>query len=100
MLLGALRGHPVAGPRNCRLAAARFIAFVENLVEDLLYPLGIGREAGWSAGGQPGADPPPYTPAGLLARDALAVMAAVAAMLALPDAELHEKFDGALRRQR
>lgn len=100
MLLSALRGHPVAGPRNYRLAASRFIAFVESLVEDLLYPLGIAREAGWSTGGHPGANPPRCTLAGLLARDAFAVMAAVAAVLALSGAELHEKFDGTLRRQR
>jgi hypothetical protein len=100
MLLRALRGHPVAGPRNYRLAAARFIAFVESVVEDLLYPLGIAREAGWSTDGQPGVNSLRYTPAGLPARDAFAVMAAVAAMLALPAAALHETFDGALRRQR
>jgi hypothetical protein len=98
MLLSALRGHPVAGPRNYRLATSRFITFVESLVEDLLYPLGIAREAGWSVNG--GAGPPRCTPGGLPARDAFAVMAAVAAVLALSDAELHEKPGGTFRRQR
>jgi TniQ len=97
MLLSALRGHPVAGPRNYRLATSRFIVFVESLVEGLLYPLGIARDAGWSVDG--GAGPPRCTPGGLLARNAFAVMAAAAAVLALSGAELHEKFGGMLRRQ-
>lgn len=100
MLLDALRGHPIAGPRNYRLAAARFIAFVEGLVDDLLYPLGIAREPGWSASSQPGVDPLRYKLGGLFARNAFAVMAAVAAILALSDAELPEKFNSVFQRQR
>jgi hypothetical protein len=94
MILGALRGHPVAGPRHYRLAAAAFIAFVEGLVGDLLYPLGIVRDAGPAS--RSWADPGGYMPAGLPARDAFAVMAAIAAMLALPDPKARGKWRGAL----
>jgi hypothetical protein len=86
MMVGALRGHPVAGPGYYRLAAAAFIAFVEGLVADLLYPLGIVRDA--DPANRSWADPGGYMPAGLPARDAFAVMAAIAAVLAMPDAKV------------
>lgn len=81
MVLRALRGEPVAGPRRYRLAAVAFIAFIEDLIADLLYPLGIAREAGWWPGYKAAVSP---TPADLPIRDAFAIMAAIAATLALP----------------
>lgn len=35
-MLRALRGEPVAGPRRYRLAAAAFMAFIADLIADLL----------------------------------------------------------------
>jgi hypothetical protein len=81
MVLRALRGEPVAGPRRYRLAAADFIAFIEDLIADLLYPLGLAREPGWRPGYKTAVSP---TPAELPVRDAFAIMAAIAATLALP----------------
>jgi hypothetical protein len=97
MMLGALRGHPVAGPRHHWLAAAAFIAFVDGLVADLLYPLGIVRDA--DPANRSWADPGGYMPAGLPARDAFTVMAAIAAMLALPDAKARGKCRGVVWRR-
>lgn len=92
MMLRVLEGHPVAGPRHYRLAAGVFITFVEGLVADLLYPLGIVRAAGLAS--QSWANPGRYVLAGLPARDTFIVMAAVAAMLALPDAAARGKCRG------
>ena len=83
MILRALQGHAIAGPRHYRLAAGAFIAFVESLVADLLYSLGVVRDA--SPASHYWANPGRYMLAGLPARDAFIVMAAIAAMLALPD---------------
>jgi hypothetical protein len=98
-LLRALRGRPVA---LCRDAApARSLPIVEALVGDLLFPLGIVRDAGWPAAGPKGTPTPPRCPpTGLAVRDAFAVAAAVAALLALPDEELDDRLEGALWRQR
>lgn len=98
-LLRALRGHPVTVCRDA--TPARFLPIVEALVGYLLFPLGIVRSAGWPATGSKGPPAPPRcSPTGLAARDAFAVAAAVAALLALPDEELDERFEGALWRQR
>ena len=98
-LLRALRGHPVAVCRDATPAGT--LPIVEALVGYLLFPLGIVRGAGWPATGPKGTPTPPRcSPTGLAARDAFAVAAAVAALLALPDEELDERFEGALWRQR
>jgi hypothetical protein len=98
-LLRALRGHPVAVCRDA--PPARSLPIVEALVGYLLFPLGIVSNAGWPATGSKGTPAPPRcSPTGLAARDAFAVAAAVAALLALPDEELDERFEGALWRQR
>jgi hypothetical protein len=98
-LLRALRGHPVAVCRD--ITPARTLPIVEALVGYLLFPLGIVRDAGWPATESNGTPAPPRcTPTGLAAQDAFAVAAAVAALLALPDEELDERFVGALWRQR
>lgn len=98
-LLRALRGHPVAVYRNA--TPARFLPIVEALVGYLLFPLGIVRSVEWPATGPKGAPTPRRcSPTGLSARDAFAVAAAVAALLALPGEELDDRFEGALWRQR
>jgi hypothetical protein len=96
-LLRALRGHPVAVCRDA--APARTLPIVEALVGYLLFPLEIVRDVGWPATGTKGM-PPRCSTTGLSARDAFAVAAAVAALLALPDEELDDRFEGALWRQR
>jgi TniQ len=96
-LLRALGGHPVAVCRDA--APARTLPIVEALVGYLLFPLGIVRDVGWPATGPKGM-PPRCSTTGLSARDAFAVAAAVAALLALPDEELDDRFEGALWRQR
>ena len=98
-LLRALRGRSLAVCRDA--APARTLPIVEALVGYLLFPLGIVRDVGWPATGPKGTPtPPPCSPTGLSARDAFAVVAAVAALLALPDEELDDRFEGALWRQR
>ena len=98
-LLRALRGHPVAVCRDA--PPARSLPIVEALVGDLSFPLGIVRSPEWPATRPKGAPTPPRcSPTGLSARDAFAVAAAVAALLALPDEELDERFEGARWRQR
>ena len=98
-LLRALRGHSVAVCRDATPAGT--LPIVEALVGYLLFPLGIVRSAEWPATGPKGTPTPPRcSPTGLAARDAFAVAAAVAALLALPDEELDERFEGALWRQR
>jgi hypothetical protein len=92
-LLRALRGHPVAVCRDA--APARTLPIVEALVGYLLFPLEIVRDVGWPATGTKGM-PPRCSTTGLSARDAFAVAAAVAALLALPDEELDDRFEGAL----
>jgi len=98
-LLRALRRHPVAVCPDA--TPATFLPIVEALVGHLLFPLGIVRDARWVATGPTGTPTSPRcSPTGLSARDTFAVVAAVAALLALPDEELDEKFEGALWRQR
>jgi hypothetical protein len=98
-LLHALRGHPVAVCRDA--TPATFLPIVEALVGYLLFPLGLVRDAKWAATGPKGTPTPPRcSPTGLSARDTFAVVVAVAALLALPDEELDERFEGALWRQR
>lgn len=98
-LLRALRGHPAAVCRDA--TPARTLPIVEALVGYLLFPLGIVRDVGWPATGPKGTPTSPRrSPTGLPARDAFAVAAAVAALLALPDEELDDRFEGALWRQR
>lgn len=85
MLLQALRGRPIMTPDGLPIAALEVIETVEHLIEDLLFPLGII------------AQPRPVmpVPAGrgqrlmglgrLGAAAAFALLAAVAALLALPN---------------